>query len=162
VTTKVGKPSAIGQPTRPTQYRGTMRVNQCEPKTVIRLRRDCDLNPGPSAPESSTLTTRLPSHPVLQCPKYLIFSSPVVCRGLCCGLLWFSDGPAARSVVVISNSSSRLYRKKRLLRRGFFLFTLFGSDAVGWRPLMAADEAGRGRRRKLLLGPGAQAPPPLL
>jgi len=25
---------------------------------------DCDLNPGPSAPESSTLTTRLPSHPV--------------------------------------------------------------------------------------------------
>ena len=23
----------------------------------------CDLNPGPTAPESSTLTTRLPSHP---------------------------------------------------------------------------------------------------
>jgi len=34
------------------------------PKTVIRQRRDCDLNPGPYAPESSTLTTRLPSHPV--------------------------------------------------------------------------------------------------
>jgi len=33
------------------------------PKTVIRQRRDCDLNPGPSAPESGTLTTRLPSHP---------------------------------------------------------------------------------------------------
>jgi len=32
------------------------------PKTVIRQRRDCDLNPGPSAHESSTLTTRLPSH----------------------------------------------------------------------------------------------------
>ena len=36
------------------------------PKTVIRqvaaaMRTDC--NPGPSAPESSTLTTRLPSHP---------------------------------------------------------------------------------------------------
>ena len=28
------------------------------PKTVTRYRRDCDLNPGPSAPESSTLTTR--------------------------------------------------------------------------------------------------------
>ena len=26
------------------------------PKTVTRLRRDCDLNPGPSVPESSTLT----------------------------------------------------------------------------------------------------------
>ena len=33
------------------------------PETVKRQRRDCDLNPGPSAPESSTLTTRLPSHP---------------------------------------------------------------------------------------------------
>ena len=32
------------------------------PKTVTRQRRDCDWNPGPSAPESSTLTTRLPSH----------------------------------------------------------------------------------------------------
>jgi len=31
------------------------------PKTVTRERRGCDLNPGPSAPESSTLTTRLPS-----------------------------------------------------------------------------------------------------
>jgi len=34
------------------------------PKTVTRQRRHCDLNPGPSALESSTLTTRLPSHPV--------------------------------------------------------------------------------------------------
>jgi len=34
------------------------------PKTVTRQRRDCDLNPGRAAPESSTLTTRLPSHPV--------------------------------------------------------------------------------------------------
>jgi len=33
------------------------------PKTVTRQRRDCHLNPDPSAPESSKLTTRLPSHP---------------------------------------------------------------------------------------------------
>jgi len=33
------------------------------PKTVTRQRRGCDLNPGPSAHESSTLSTRLPSHP---------------------------------------------------------------------------------------------------
>jgi len=31
------------------------------PKTVTRQRRGFDLNPGPSAPESSRLTTRLPS-----------------------------------------------------------------------------------------------------
>ena len=42
--------------------RGTTGVNSL-PKTLTRQRRDCDLNPGPSAPESSTLTTRLPSHP---------------------------------------------------------------------------------------------------
>ena len=32
------------------------------PKTVARQRRGCNLNPGPSAPESSTLATRLPGH----------------------------------------------------------------------------------------------------
>jgi len=31
------------------------------PKTVTRQRRSCDLNPGPSVPESSMLTTQLPS-----------------------------------------------------------------------------------------------------
>ena len=41
-----------------------MSVNNLH-KTVTRQRRDCDLNPGPSAPEFSTLTTRLPSHPSL-------------------------------------------------------------------------------------------------
>ena len=35
------------------------------PKTVTRQRSDCDLNPRfESAPEFSTLTTRLPSHPI--------------------------------------------------------------------------------------------------
>jgi len=43
------------------------------PKTVIRQRRDCDLNPGPPAPESSTLTTRLPRHPL----TYLLTSNRV-------------------------------------------------------------------------------------
>ena len=33
------------------------------PKTVTRQSRGCDLNPGPTVPESSTLNTRLPSHP---------------------------------------------------------------------------------------------------
>jgi len=31
------------------------------PKTVTRQRRGCDLNPGPSAPECSSLNTRLGS-----------------------------------------------------------------------------------------------------
>jgi len=32
------------------------------PKTVTQQRRGCDLNPGPTVPESSTPTTRLPSN----------------------------------------------------------------------------------------------------
>jgi len=37
------------------------------PKTVTRQRRDCDLNQGPSAPESNTLTTRLHVATYLRC-----------------------------------------------------------------------------------------------
>ena len=36
------------------------------PKTVTRQRLGWDLNPGPSAPESSSLTTRLASHPQVE------------------------------------------------------------------------------------------------
>jgi len=39
------------------------------PKTVTRQRRGCDLNPGLVCPESSTLTTRLLSHPFLLVSK---------------------------------------------------------------------------------------------
>ena len=39
-----------------------MGVNNSLSETVTLQRRGCDLNPGPTAPESSTLATRLPSH----------------------------------------------------------------------------------------------------
>ena len=62
-------PPGLQLPPQPCQFfcclvnRGTMGMNSLL-KTVIRQRRDCDLNPaGPSAPESSSLTTRLSSHP---------------------------------------------------------------------------------------------------
>jgi len=48
------------------------------PKTVTRQRRSYDLNPGPSAPESSTLTTRLPSHPVLDVLKHYLVDRTLV------------------------------------------------------------------------------------
>jgi len=41
-----------------------MGVNSLPKTAVTRQRFGCDLNPGLSAPESSTLTTRLPSHPL--------------------------------------------------------------------------------------------------
>jgi len=47
------------------------------PKTVTRQRRGCELNPGPSAPESSTLTTRLPSHQRHRIDIYLDTRRPI-------------------------------------------------------------------------------------
>ena len=66
-------------PSRPVgryQFRGlvnsdTMGLNSL-PKTVTRQRRGCDLNSGLTAPESSTLTTRLPSRPTTSGGKLLI------------------------------------------------------------------------------------------
>jgi len=53
------------------------------PKTVTRQRRDCDLNTGPSAPESSTLTTRLPSHRAdYTAPLFCLVLQPSSIRGL--------------------------------------------------------------------------------
>jgi len=48
------------------------------PKTVTRQRQDCDLNPGPSASKSSTVTTRLPSHSTV----YLLVQQVVWCYQL--------------------------------------------------------------------------------
>ena len=55
------------------------------PKTVTRQRRGCDLNPGPSAPESSTLTSRLPSHPVSAVKNHINFTADKLgCRLMAC------------------------------------------------------------------------------
>ena len=43
------------------------------PKTVTLQRHGCDLNPGPSVPESSTLTTWLPSHPPTVAVTVMLF-----------------------------------------------------------------------------------------
>jgi len=78
--------------------RGTMGVNSL-PKTVRSTwqRRDCDLNPGPSAPESSTLTTRLSSHPLTFI--LIIISVPTPPHSLIPGIKpSFSANPSNRSL----------------------------------------------------------------
>ena len=50
--------------------RGTAGVNSF-PKTVTQQRNGCDLNPGPSVPEPSTLTNRLPSYPLCNSLKFI-------------------------------------------------------------------------------------------
>jgi len=67
------------------------------PKTVTRQRRGCDLNPGPSAPESSTLTTRLPSHPytVAYCRLFRHFIALVIGKGKVFPYSLPSVGPGA-------------------------------------------------------------------
>jgi len=75
------------------------------PKTVTRQRRDCDLNPGPSAPESSTLTTRLP-RPVFRRITVASGASPasiVVVRDGCDGA--FVDPSVSRDAALRDFSS---------------------------------------------------------
>jgi len=58
------------------------------PKIVTRQRRDCDLNAGPSAPESSTLTTRLPLiySQLLLLPQREISALSCMCEKLNAGM----------------------------------------------------------------------------
>ena len=71
--------------------RGTMGLNSL-PKAVTRQRRGSDSNPGLTAPESSTLTTRLPSHLVaavygterVNSTPMLLFAYGFVCWRVCC------------------------------------------------------------------------------
>jgi len=48
-------------------------------KTATRHRRGCDLIPCPSAPQSSTLTTRLPKHPTDRLYLILVLLAYVSC-----------------------------------------------------------------------------------
>ena len=82
------------------------------PKTITRQRRGCDLNPGPSAPESSTLTTRrLPSYPLSYVFNIKKLSLMERYRLLCsvfwaCALVKFEDTGA---VIACSLSSRVIY-----------------------------------------------------
>ena len=85
------------------------------PKTVTRERRGCDLNRYPSAPESSTLTTRLPSHPCC-----FVFS-----RNLCVFARWRHNNSSSSSSSFIGRqdgvsgrqSATRRRRRSRLATR---------------------------------------------
>jgi len=88
------------------------------PKTVTGQRGDCDLNPGPSAPESSTLTTRLPSHPREECDVL-----PSACLSVCLYVRHMSNTRCTRSVSLAlyifvvryrSKSSRRRYQKMKI------------------------------------------------
>ena len=57
------------------------------PKTVTRQCCGCDLNPDPSAPESNTLTTWLPSHLQYSVEKTILWCFNPVVRVTCGALL---------------------------------------------------------------------------
>jgi len=115
-----------------------MGVN-CLPKTVTRQRGGCDLNPGPSAPESSTLTTRLPSHPGTVQSQKTFASHKKLCY----------RRRTARRVVSqnLVNCRNKLYNK----------FTTKPSNGVGRLQLTDLRSIGvvikldRRRRRRVLL-----------
>ena len=71
------------------------------PKTVTRQRRDCSLNLGPSAPESSTLATRLPSHPLFLVPS---FSSFLPSGGVVCAAVEYAASPEHSQLSAVSGT----------------------------------------------------------
>ena len=79
------------------------------PKTVTRQRRNCDLNPGPSVPESSTLTTRLPSHPC-----HCMSANQEPGRGVFRNVTWWADdvtglpgrSPSSSPIMVVTGLAS--------------------------------------------------------
>jgi len=75
------------------------------PKTVTGQRRGCDLNPGLSAPESSTLTTRLPSVGIESVPKIIINDT----------LNFFSKLLAVNTLLISDRNSFRVLFDKKLL-----------------------------------------------
>jgi len=80
------------------------------PKTFTRQRRGCDLNPGPTAPESSTLTTRLPSQSL---------TVPCRRRGMPAqdtGATRHVDFQAVAHPVARANAMSFCRRRRRVLR----------------------------------------------
>jgi len=116
------------------------------PKTVTRQRHDCDLNPGPSAPESSTLTTLLPSHPSggsvargLEYSYSNITLGLAACLQLSIGSRLASKGFALNvrdlcsflvNAIVLSCNFSLLHMVESC---GFtFSCMFFSGDAVGW------------------------------
>ena len=108
------------------------------PNTVTLQRRDCDLNPGPSAPESSTLTTRLPSHPMLSVGLSIYFNT--VRKGACL---------RGRSVQVENRPERWRQRPARVQRRA----------ATGWNVDNLASSR-HGATRRLGAGWHAVASPP--
>ena len=86
------------------------------PKTVTRQRRDCDLNRGPSAPESSTVTTQL----YTASPIYVCMC--VYYMRLCSGVLYGIAPPLpspVRSAKIHVNKSRPTYVAMRPLASGY-------------------------------------------
>ena len=77
------------------------------PKTVTRQRRGCDLNPGPSAPESSKLTTWPPSH-YYSSAAYsvatggiMLLTCPSICACVCACVPEWSHSQACRLILIM-------------------------------------------------------------
>jgi len=94
-----------------------MSVNSL-PKTVTRQRRDCDLNPGPSAPESSTLTTCLLTYLNSDSERYtaMYLNRPTGFERVDAeGRVWLVVGQFFASYLLTQHVL--LYRRQQLLTR---------------------------------------------
>ena len=135
-----------------------MGVNRL-PKTVTRQRRGCcDLNPGPSAPESSTLTTRLPSHPRMRRrhATHLLQTTRGNARKCKRRLetrptdVWHDSLSSARTVLLRPTTAARPAVQLALIRSGT-LQQLFATQTISSSALVLSISAVFKRFRMSLL-----------
>ena len=113
--------------------RGTVGVNSL-PKSVTRQRHRCDLNSGPSTPESSTLTTRLPYLIVVE-SKYYRLNSDCATQAVSPAMFHLHDKD-------IALNNFRAFHPKTEVKTNLW------SD---WQP-MRQRNAGRDRERRTITG----------
>ena len=85
------------------------------PKTVTRQRRGCDLNPGPSAPESNTLTDGYRATLLRLCDSLWIIRSELVSLLLVCAACWSTCVGVDRPCLLrpsVGRSGPRLPRRR--------------------------------------------------
>ena len=122
------------------------------PKTVTRQRRGCDLNAGPSAPESSTLTARLTSHPGVGLPLLVLKSGfRAVCATICSqsitGFIINSSRPMLITAVDVRRAGRLATTPEPLDAIHFVNLSMTLAVPSRWRGVRSTEQAGSSMTR---------------
>ena len=125
------------------------------PKTAARQRRGCDLNPGPSSPESSTLTTRLPSHPpTCSGPLHLLGRGCAYAHDIVARVRLQTLRPAAGRSCSLAGCTGRALKRRR---RSWTARTSRSCSATSWTSRPTRTSSSSSCRRRTAYAPPSPA-----